>query len=89
MGYKFSIGRPLSDVCIQSNLPNSGTTCAFSAIKKYNSHLFYENVRSGQTAVLLFLRHNIATLYEASKTSGYIADSEYVNLYKKVLVSLL
>jgi predicted glycosyl hydrolase (DUF1957 family) len=44
---------------------------------------------SGQTAVLLFLRHNFATLHGGSKTSGYNTDSEYVDLCKEVLVSLL
>jgi hypothetical protein len=44
---------------------------------------------SGQTAVLSFLWHNFITLHEGSKTSGYITDSEYVDLYKKVMALLL
>jgi hypothetical protein len=43
----------------------------------------------GQTAVVLFSRHNFAPLHEGSKTSGYIGDSECVDLYKEVLFSLL
>jgi hypothetical protein len=57
-------------------------------MKKSNAHLFYENVESGQTILFLFLRHNFATLHEDSQITGYITDSEYGGLYKKVLFSL-